>query len=192
MVNLRSLVSSRTRIEILKIFVLNPKSSFHINELIRRTGFSPRGVEKELKNLLSGGILRKEVSGNQHLYQIDPECAISREIRGLILKTVGVSDVIKKALSSVEDKVEVAFVFGSFATGDYGNASDVDLLVVSDIAGVKLAELLGPAQNEIGRPINISQLTQDEYMQRRGQGDHFLTRAIEGPRIDIIGHIDEP
>jgi predicted nucleotidyltransferase len=192
MVNLRALISSKTRIELLKILVLNPESAFHINELSRRTGFSPRGVEKELKNLLSGGILKKEVSGNQHRYQLDPQCTINSEIRGLVLKTVGVSDVIKKALSSAEDKIDIAFVFGSFATGDYGNESDVDLLVVSDIAGVKLAELLGPAQNEIGRPINISQLTQDEYMQRRGQGDHFLTRALEGPRITIIGHIDEP
>ena len=192
MVNLRALISSKTRIELLKILVLNPESAFHINELSRRTGFSPRGVEKELKNLLSGGILKKEVSGNQHRYQLDPQCTINSEIRGLVLKTVGVSDVIKKALSSVEDKIDIAFVFGSFATGDYGNESDVDLLVVSDIAGVKLAELLVPAQNEIGRPINVSQFTPSEYRQRRESRDHFLTRAIEGPRIDIIGHIDEP
>jgi predicted nucleotidyltransferase len=191
MVNLRSLISSKTRIELLKVFVLSPESAFHINELSRRTGFSPRGVERELKNLLSGGILRKEVSGNQHHYQLDPACTINEEIRGLVLKTVGVSDVIKKALSSVEDKIDIAFVFGSFATGDYGNESDLDLLVVSNLPGVKLAELLGPAQNEIGRPINISQLTQDEYMERRGKGDHFFTRAIEGPRITIVGHVDD-
>ena len=192
MVNLRALISSKTRIELLKILVLNPESAFHINELSRRTGFSPRGVEKELKNLLSGGILKKEVSGNQHRYQLDPQCTINSEIRGLVLKTVGVSDVIKKALSSVEDKIDIAFVFGSFATGDYGNASDVDLLVVSNLSGVKLAELLGPAQNEIGRPINVSQFTPSEYRQRRESEDHFLIRALEGPRIDIIGHIDEP
>jgi predicted nucleotidyltransferase len=192
MVNLRALISSKTRIELLKILVLNPESAFHINELSRRTGFSPRGVEKELKNLLSGGILKKEVSGNQHRYQLDPQCTINSEIRGLVLKTVGVSDVIKKALSSVEDKIDIAFVFGSFATGDYGNASDVDLLVVSNLSGVKLAELLGPAQNEIGRPINVSQFTPSEYRQRRESEDHFLIRALEGPRITIIGHIDEP
>ena len=191
MTDLRALISSKTRIELLKILALNPGSAFHINELSRRTGFSPRGVERELKSLLSGGILKREVSGNQHRYQLDPQCAINREIRGLVSKTVGVSDVLKRALSSVEDKVEIAFVFGSFASGDYGNESDVDLLLVSNLSGVRLAELLGPAQNEIGRPINISQFTHDEYRQRRRRGDHFLTRAMEGPRIVIIGRVDD-
>jgi DNA-binding transcriptional ArsR family regulator len=195
MINLRALISSRTRIALLKILVLNPEGAFYINELSRRTGFSPRGVEKELKNLLSGGILKKEVSGNQHRYQLDRQCSIHSEIKGLILKTVGVSDVVKKALSSVEDKIDFAFVFafvfGSFASGDYGSESDVDLLVVSDLPGVELAGLLGPAQNEIGRPINVSQFTPAEYRRRRARRDHFLTRATEGPRIMIIGHVDD-
>ncbi|MDL1975976.1 MAG: winged helix-turn-helix domain-containing protein [Deltaproteobacteria bacterium] len=85
------LISSKTRIEILRILALNPESAFHINELSRRTGFSPRGVERELKNLLAGGILKMEVLGNQHRYQLDPHCPINREIRGIVLKTVGLS-----------------------------------------------------------------------------------------------------
>ena len=191
MTNVRALISSKIRVELLKILALNPDSSYHINELSRRTGFSPRGVEKELKNLLSGGILKREVIGNQHHYQLDPQCPINREIKGIVLKTVGVSDVLKEALRSAEKKIELAFVFGSFASGDYGNESDVDLFVVSKLSGVKLAELLAPAQNEIGRAINISQFTPSEYRQRRQRGDHFLTRVFDGPRITIIGHIDE-
>lgn len=191
MTNVRVLISSKIRIELLKILALNPDSSYHINELSRRTGFSPRGVEKELKNLLSGGILKREVTGNQHHYQLDPQCPINREIKGIVLKTVGVSDVLKEALRSGEKKIELSFVFGSFASGDYGNESDVDLFVVSNLSGVKLAELLAPAQNEIGRAINISQFTPSEYRQRRQRGDHFLTRVFDGPRIMIIGDIDE-
>jgi predicted transcriptional regulator len=57
MTDVRTLISSKIRIEILKILALNPESTFNINELSRRTGFSIRGVEKELKNLLTGGIL---------------------------------------------------------------------------------------------------------------------------------------
>ena len=90
----------------------------------------------------------------------------------------------------MEDKIEMAFVFGSFASGDYRNDSDIDLFVVSDLAGVKLAELLGPVQNEIGRAINTSQFAPTEYNERKQRGDHFLTRVLDGPRIMIIGEID--
>jgi hypothetical protein len=43
---------------------------------------------------------------------------INREIRGIVLKTVGLSDVVKESLRPVEDKIEIAFVYGLFASGD--------------------------------------------------------------------------
>jgi len=192
MTNVRTLISSKIRIEILKILALNPESTFNINELSRRTGFSLRGVEKELKNLLTGGLLRREVSGNQHRYQLDRLCPIYSEIKSIITKTVGLAELIKQALISVEKQIELAFIYGSFASGDYGNESDVDLFVVTELSGLKLAELLGEMQNKIGRSINISQFTADEFNQRKEQNDHFLKRVLEGPKINIVGYIDEP
>jgi predicted transcriptional regulator len=90
------LFSSRIRVALLKIFVLNPESSFNINnELSRRTKFSPRGVEKELKNFQAVGILKKEVVGNQHRYQLDLLCPIHQEIIGIITKTIGMANPLK-------------------------------------------------------------------------------------------------
>jgi len=186
MTDIRALISSKIRIEILRILSLSPDSKYNINELSRMTAFSPRGVEKELKNLLDGGILRKEVSGNQHRYQLDSLCPIYLEIKNLIVKTVGIADVIRQALEPVAPDIELAFIYGSFATGDYRNDSDIDLFLVTEIAGLKLAELLGGLQNRLGRSINISQFTLDEYRQRMAQEDHFMTRVMEGPRIEII------
>ena len=104
----------------------------------------------------------------------------------MIVKTVGIADIIKHALEPVASDIKLAFIYGSFAAGDYGNDSDVDLFLVTEIVGLKLAELLGNLQNELGRSINISQFTLDEYRQRMAQKDHFLTRVFEGPRIEII------
>ena len=186
MTDIRALISSKIRIEILRILSLNPDSKYNINELGRMMAFSPRGVEKELKNLLLGGILKKEVSGNQHRYQLDSLCPIYLEIKNLIVKTIGIAEIIKHALEPVAPDIELAFIYGSFASGDYGNDSDVDLFLVTGIPGLKLAELLGDLQNKLGRSINISQFTLDEYRQRMAQKDHFLTRVFEGPRIEII------
>jgi predicted nucleotidyltransferase len=191
MANIRALISSRIRVELLRMLVLNPESTFNINELSRQTGFSLRGVEKELKNLLSGGILRREVSGNQHRYQLDSLCPINREIKEIIIKTVGIVELVKKALRPVEKRIDHAFIYGSFASGDYGNESDVDLFIVTEVSGLKLAELLGEVQNEIGRSIAVSQFTLNEYNQRREQNDHFVTRVLEGPKINVFERRDE-
>jgi predicted nucleotidyltransferase len=188
---IQSLISSKIRIELLRILAMSPESSFNINELSRRTGFSIRGVEKELKNLRGGGILRKEVTGNQHRYKLDTDCPIAGEIKGLIVKTVGVAESVKRALSTVESEIERAFIYGSFAVGDYGNESDVDLLIVTELPGLKLAELLGRVQNEIGRSINVSQFTTSEYTQRNRRKDHFLTGVLKGPKIILQGQEDD-
>ena len=187
MFDLRALISSNTRIALLRVLVLNPEGALHMSELIRRTGFSPRGVEKELKNLLAGGILKREVAGNLHRYRLDPECPIAPEIRALIVKTVGIGDLIKEALKPLEKKIELAFVYGSFASGDFGNESDVDLLIVGEVSGIQLAKMLGPVQNQIGRSINVSQFTAVEYRRRKEQHDHFVTRVLEGQRIPLVG-----
>ena len=191
MVDIHHLISSKIRVEILSVLALNPESSFNINELSRVTGFSLRGVDRELKKLFSGGLLRREISGNQHRYQLDPACPIHTEVKGIIAKTVGVADVLKKGLAQLRDEIHLAFIYGSFASGDYGNESDVDLFIVSDISGVKLSELLGPLQEQLGRPINTSQFSLPEYLQRKDKGDHFVNRVLDGPKVVLFGSLNE-
>ena len=191
MTEIQALISSNIRIALLKILALNPDNAFNINELSRRTQFSLRGVEKELKNLLSGGILKREIIGNQHRYQLDPRCPILQEIKGIIIKTVGVVELIKNALKSVEKDITKAFIFGSFASGDYGYESDVDLFMVTGLTGLKVAGLIGDLQNEIGRAINVSQFRPEEFDRRKQNNDHFLSQVLNGPKIYIIGQSDE-
>jgi len=191
MSSIQSLISSKIRIEILKLLVMASDSAFNINEISRRIGSTPRGVEKELKNLLSGGILHRDIIGNQHRYKFDENCSILNEIKGIILKTVGVANLIQKALKPAEKKISHAFIFGSFASGDYGNESDVDLFMVTKLSGLEVAELIGELQNEIGRAINVAQFGIDEFDRRKQSNDHFLSQVLKGPKIDIIGQSDE-
>jgi predicted nucleotidyltransferase len=104
---------------------------------------------------------------------------------------VGVVELIKQALRSVEQEIERAFIYGSFASGDYGNDSDVDLFIITELSGLQLTELLGELQNEIGRSINVSHFTLDEYNRRKEQNDHFLNRVLESPRVNIFGYRNE-
>ncbi len=192
MINIYSLISSKIRIELLKILVMNSDGAFNINELSRRIGCTPRGVEKELKNLLSGGILKRDIIGNQHRYQLDKDCPILREIKGIIIKTVGVAYLIHQKLKPAENKIARSFIFGSFASGDYGNESDVDLFMVTEVTGLEIAELIGDLQNEIGRAINVSQFSTEEFDRRKQNNDHFISQVLKGPKINIIGKCDEP
>lgn len=191
MINIYHLISSKIRVALLRIMALNPEGSFNINELSRLTGFSLRGVDKELKNLLSGGLLRRDISGNQHRFRLDPACPIQQELKSIITKTVGVSEILKKGLSQIQDDIHLAFVYGSFASGDYHNQSDIDLFIVSDIPGRRLSEFLSPLQEQLSRPINTSHFSLLEYEQRKDRGDHFVNRVLGGPKILLFGSLHE-
>jgi hypothetical protein len=67
--------------------------------------------------LLSGGLLRSDISGNQHRFRPNPACPIQQELKGIITKAVGVSEILKKGLSQIGDDIPLAFVYGSLASG---------------------------------------------------------------------------
>lgn len=94
--------------------------------------------------------------------------------------------MVKEALNPSAYQIEHAFIHGSFANGDYGNESDVDLFLVTELPGISVAELLAGVQNEIGRSVNVSQFTLGEYRERKRLRDHFLTRVLNGPKIILL------
>lgn len=190
--SIQALLSSKIRIGVLKILTIAPDESYNINELSRKTGFAVRGVDKELKNLLAGGILKKRIMGNQHQYQINPDCPIYAEIKKMIVKTVGIKDVVEEALKSLLKKIDYAFIYGSFASGDFNAESDVDLFVVSDVAGLELTKIISRVQETINRSVNLAHFSKDEFRRRKKEKDHFVTSVINGQVINIIGKVDEP
>jgi DNA-binding CsgD family transcriptional regulator len=50
----------------------------------------------------------------------------------LILKTAGLIEPLKNALSKYEDRIGTAFVYGSVARGEDTSYSDIDLLIIGD------------------------------------------------------------
>ena len=70
--------------------------------------------------------------GNRKHYQANPGSLVFEELRALVLKTVGLADVLRAALPPVSKDIRAAFVYGSVAKGQDTAASDVDLMVVSD------------------------------------------------------------
>ena len=50
------------------------------------------------------------------------------ELRGLILKTAGLVDVLAQALKPLSSKLQLVFVYGSIANGTAQSDSDIDLI----------------------------------------------------------------
>lgn len=151
----------------------------------------PSSLQRELVALVGAGILRSRRDGNRVYFQPDPNCPILPELTGIVVKTVGLVDVLRKALRPLTKNFECAFVYGSIAEGDQRSESDVDLMVVGSVSLVKLSAALRRAETQLRRPINPSVYSRAEVEKKLASGHHFLTTVFRGPKLLIVGGSDE-
>ena len=176
------------RQRVLAVLFGSPDRSFYANELIALARSGTGAVQRELASLLAAGLVTVRDQGNQKHYQANAASPVFAELRGLVLKTVGLADVLRAALAPLEDQVAAAFVYGSVARQQDTAASDVDVLIVSDALGY--AEVFGAlegAAQTLGRTINPTLYTRAELARRRAQDNAFVTRVLDQPRIWLMG-----
>ncbi len=99
--------------------------------------------------------------------------------------TIGVADVLREAMK--DQRVKTAFEFGSIAAGSENAGSDVDLFVIGEIGLRDLSELLSGCLEKIGREINPSALTKDEFRKRVKAGEHFISNVLNSRKLFIVG-----
>lgn len=179
----------KVRQRVLAVLFGNPSRSFYVNEVIALAGSGSGAVQRELAGLSQAGLLTVSRQGNQKHYQANAAAPVFAELRGLVLKTSGVVDVLRTALQPLAPQIQAAFVFGSVASQQDTAQSDIDVLVVSPSLGY--GELLGALESAtaaLGRTVNPTLYTPDDLAQRRTRDNAFVTRVLEQPKLWLIGN----
>jgi len=73
-------------------------------------------------------LIKSELFGNQKRYQADQSSPLFTDLRNIILKTFGLSDVLREALTPLTTQIQFAFIYGSIASGQDTSNSDIDLI----------------------------------------------------------------
>lgn len=177
-----------TKQRVLGIIYGQPDRSFYANELISLASSGSGAVQRELATLTNSGLVTVKTVGNQKHYQANAESPIFNELRSIIQKTVGLADPLRKALQAMSSQITAAFVYGSIAKKTDTASSDIDLMVISDeLSYGELFTALEEASVTLGRPVNPTILSRDEFHQRITTQESFLTRVMEQPKIWIVG-----
>lgn len=175
-----------TRQRILGLLYGHPDRSFYTNEIIRLTGMGVATIKRELDRMTAAEILILRRQGNQRHYQANPDCPLFKELRSITRKTFGLTDVLKKALEPLTDRIEWAFVFGSIANGKDSATSDIDLMLIGEISFAESIGALHPAQASLQREINPRVYHPDEWQHLVDQNDAFVSEVLAKPRLEIM------
>lgn len=181
----------KVRQKILTLTLLNEENAWYLNDLSRRLKTRPSSLQRELASLVQAGILRLSRDGNRSYYSANRTCPIFPDLRGLMAKTCGFADVLRKALAPLSDEVRLAFVYGPVAAGEDDIGAGVDLIAVTDLLLAEVARALRPAEAQTGRPIHPTVFSEDEYRSRTSRGHHLLTSVLRQPKLMILGTEDD-
>ncbi len=186
---LSKLFSSKTRIEILKLFLFNADASFYQRQISQLTNQSIRGVQREVEKLCKIGFLEESVQGNRIYYKVNKNTPIFEDLKNIFFKSIGIAEALKENLKG--RKIKIAFIYGSYARGEESLLSDIDLMVIGSITSKELSSILSKPKKELMREINYAAYSLNEFINRANKRDHFINSVLEEKKIFIVGSEDE-
>jgi predicted nucleotidyltransferase len=181
----------RIRSGILSALLLHPERSLHVRELARLTHSSPGSLHRELRALAALGLLTRQVVGRNVHYRCNDQNPVIPDLANLLRKTAGVADVLRAALQPLGSRVRYAFIYGSIAAGTERPGSDVDVMVLGDAGFANLVHATTDVSSVLGREINPTPMTVEEFRAKLRETDGFAGRVATGSRIWLVGDEDE-
>ena len=165
-----------------------PDRRFQGAELIRLANAGTGAPHRLLQRLASCGLVQAEAVGRQKFYQANPAAPIHKELVALVRKTIGLREPLREALMPLASDIDLAFVYGSVASGEDRAGSDIDLMVVAHTLDyATLFDALLTAEQALDRPVNPSIISPADWARKRRQKDGFIAQVATRPRLLVIG-----
>lgn len=176
------------RQRVLALLYGNPDRSYFVNEVLALAQSGRGAVQRELESLAAAGLVTVAARGNQKHFQANKNAPVFTELRGLVLKTSGMVDVLRAALAPHSAAIRAAFVYGSVSKKQDTASSDIDLLVISDSLGyADIFASLDEASSRLGRTVNPTIYTQSDLKKRIKRHSAFTTRVLSQEKLWVVG-----
>ncbi len=183
---LSDLITSKSRVKLLTVFLNAPYEMYHVRECVRRTGDEINAVRRELQFLEKKGILTKEQRANRVYYQLDKTYPFYFDLLAIGAKTIGLGDEILKNKIKL-GKLKYVMLSGPFVRRNKKSPEQVDLLAVGDVVLPELALLIRQEEARLGVEINYAPMTEEEFTFRKKRNDPFIVTLLTGLRVMLVG-----
>jgi hypothetical protein len=149
---INSLITSQTRIKLLKKFFLNSNTKGHLRGLESEFGDSSNSIRIELNRFEEAGLLNSLRDGNKKIYQANKNHPLFCDIHNIIMKETGIDQVIEKVIHRIGNLISV-YLAGDFAHGKDSHVIEL-ILVGTDIDREYLARKVVQAEELVGRKVS--------------------------------------
>lgn len=181
------LFGSKTRVKLLHLFLNNPGTPYYVREITRLVDEQINSVRRELSNMLSIGIITSDNSDNKLYYEVNQRYEHYVALRAIFADQIATPVVASSSQSGTVDDtwvnsvknlpgLRVAVAAGMLVKD---SVSNIDLLLVGNISNSKVQSVVKGIESSIGRELNYTVMTYDEFYYRLSLRDKFITEIIQ-------------
>jgi predicted nucleotidyltransferase len=183
---------SKVQQRVMALLFGQPDRSFYTSEILRHVDSGVGAVDRELTRLQRCGLVTVERRGNQKHYRANKQAPVFEDLRGLLEKTVNVTEPLRKSFERHASGIRSAFVFGSVAKGSDTADSDVDVLVIGD--DLNYSDLYTAAQEAeltLKRPVHPLFMTPQDWQRHVADEGSVMNKISQSPKLFFIGSENE-
>lgn len=188
--NLLNIGKSKTRQAILRLYFAHPEKRYYLRELERILEKSVANIRREMLNLEKSGLFLSEFIGKERFFRLNREYSLYSEIESIVSKTIGLDFELQKVLKRLE-RIEFAFIFGSFAGKQHDEFSDVDLMIIGEPNEDELIIGLAKVEKKIDREINYHIFSKKEWARKIKEKNSFIMSVDKKVKLFLIGNKNE-
>ncbi len=191
MAELSDIITSKVRVKLINLFFSNVREMYHVRDAVRRVKEEINAVRRELGNLESCGLLKKEQRGNRVYYFLRQDYGFFEDLSAICAKTTGLGKDIIDNKNKI-GKLNFVMFSGRFVwRKDRKRDDDVDVLAVGDVILPELTALIRKEESIRGKEINYTVMSREELDFRKKRRDPFLIGILAASRIMIIGEEED-
>ena len=180
------LITSKSRVKVLNVFLANPSEMFHVREIVRRTNDEINAVRRELAFLEQKGILDREPRANRVYYSLSKNYPFYFDLLRIGSKNIGLgAEIIKNRVKL--GKIKYAMFSGRFLRKIKETPEEVDLILVGTVVLPELALLVREEEKRLNTEINYTVMTEEEFDFRKKKSDPFIVSILSGSRVMLLG-----
>lgn len=181
------MISIKSKIirSLLNFYFLHPEQSFYVNEIARRFNIDKRNLVRKLKELEKEGLFVTKLFGNQRYYSLNKKYSLYKEYRNIFMKTVGIEEKLRLALSNIEG-IKEAYIYGSYARDNMDAFSDIDIIIIGSHDTIMIQKEISKLQKDVDREINVINIGLKEFDDKKKNRDPFVSGIFKNKYIKII------
>lgn len=180
---LERLFGSRTRAKLLVLFTGGVRRPYYVRELSRLVSERVNSIRREVENLRRIGLLQTHLRAGKKFYTVNPAFPLLEELSRLAVK--GGKNVTDQLFEGVRriGHIRLVLLTGFFV--QLKNAP-TDILIVGDVKPIPFRQFIDTVQEELGREINFTVMSVEEYEYRRKMNDHFLGEILRKHPVELV------